>query len=338
MWQVVGHEKAVASLDRSLKDGKLSHAYLFVGPKHVGKITLAMNLAQALNCDGEEKPCGHCPQCLRIRERKHADVQVIALDGRTEIGIDHIREMQHAANLRPFEGRYRVFIIDGAEHLSHEAANCLLKTLEEPPPNVELILLAINERLLLPTVLSRCHRLELSPLSTTVVEQALILRWGVPQEQAMVLARLCSGCLGWAVAAASDEGLLSQRREKLDKLCHLARVGRGERFTYAAQLANQFSSNREAVHELLSLWLGWWRDLLLIKGGGGSFITNVDQEPTLQSQAQGYSLREIKGFIQSLNQARQQLEHNANPRLVLEVLMLDLPRGKEERETIPSKI
>ena len=325
-------------MDRSLKEGKLAHAYLFVGPKHVGKMTLALNLAQALNCEGEEKPCGHCSQCLRIGERKHADIQVIALDGRTEIGIDHIREMQHAASLRPFEGRYRVFIIEGAEHLSHEASNCLLKTLEEPPPNVELILLAINERLLLPTVLSRCHRLELSPVSIPVVEQALIHRWGVPQERARVLARLSSGRLGWAVAAASDEGLISQRRENLATLCHLAHVGRGERFTYAAQLANQFSSNRESVQELLGLWLGWWRDLLLIKGGGGDYITNVDQEQTLQSQGQGYSLREIKGFIQSLNQARQQLEHNANPRLVLEVLMLALPRGKEERETVPSRI
>ena len=107
---------------------------------------------------------------------------------------------------------------------------------------------------------------------------------------------------------------------------------------FSITVRNQFSSNRESVQELLSLWLDWWRDLLLIKGGGGNFITNVDQEPTLQSQAQGYSLREIKGFIQSLNQARQQLEHNANPRLVLEVLMLALPKGKEERETIPSKI
>jgi len=338
MWQVVGHEKVVALLDRSLKEGKLAHAYLFVGPKHVGKMTLALNLAQALNCDGKEKPCGHCRQCLRIRERKHADVQIIALDGRTEIGIDHVREMQHAASLRPFEGRYRVFIIDGAEHLSHEASNCLLKTLEEPPANVELILLAINERLLLPTVLSRCHRLELSPLSTSVVAQALIHRWGVAQEQAKVLAQLSSGCLGWAVAAASDEGLLSQRREKLATLTHLAIVGRGERFTYAAQLAKQFSSDRESVQELLSLWLGWWRDLLLIKGGADNYITNVDQELTLRHQAQGYSLMEIKGFIQSLQQARQQLEHNANPRLVLEVLMLTLPRGKEERDTIPSKI
>ncbi|TET38214.1 MAG: AAA family ATPase, partial [Dehalococcoidia bacterium] len=168
MWQVIGHEKAVALLERSMKGGKLSHAYLFVGPPHVGKMTLAMNLAQALNCRGEERPCGECPQCRRIARGVHADVQVIGLEGRMEIGIDQIREMQHAASLKPFEGRNRVFIIDGADHLSHEAANCLLKTLEEPPPNDQLILLAANERLLLPTVLSRCQKLELGPLPAPV--------------------------------------------------------------------------------------------------------------------------------------------------------------------------
>ena len=338
MWQIVGHERAVSLLDNSLKGEKLPHAYLFVGPKHVGKMTLALNLAQALNCDDEDKPCGQCRQCLRIAAGRHADVQVIAVNDRTEIGIDHIREMQHEASLMPFEGRNRVFIIDGAEHLSHEASNCLLKTLEEPPPNVNIILLTVNERLLLPTVLSRCQRLELRPLSTSVVEQALIHRWGVPQERAGVLARLSSGCLGWAVAAASDEGLFSERGERLATLIHLTTMGRGERFTYAAELARQFSSDRESVQEVLSLWLGWWRDLMLTKGGSGNFITNVDREEMLHSEAKRYSLAKIKGFIQSLNQAREQLEHNANPRLVLEVLMLTLPRGKEAKEITPSKI
>ena len=107
---------------------------------------------------------------------KHADVHVIGIDGRTEIGIDQMREMQHSANLKPFEGRHRVFVIDGAERLSHEATNCLLKTLEEPPPDVQLILLASNERLLLDTVLSRCQRLELRRLPIAAVHTALTER------------------------------------------------------------------------------------------------------------------------------------------------------------------
>jgi len=142
MWQVVGHEETVALLDRSLRNGRLAHAYLFVGPRHVGKMRLAIELAKALNCHHEERPCGVCTQCERIEGLKHADVQVIGVDGTTEIGIDQMREMQHCASLKPFEGRHRVFIIDGVEHLSREAANCLLKTLEEPPADVQLVLLS----------------------------------------------------------------------------------------------------------------------------------------------------------------------------------------------------
>jgi len=326
MWQVIGHEAAVGLLARGLKRERLSHAYLFVGPPHVGKMTLAIELAKALNCDDDERPCGQCSQCQRIAERKHADVQVIGLDGRAEIGIDHIREMQHAASLRPFEGRHRVFIIDGAENLSHEAANCLLKTLEEPPPQVQLILLAVNERLLLPTVLSRCQKLTLGPLPIPVIEQALIERWKVAAQRAKILARLSSGRLGWALAAFADEHILNQRSERLSTLIHLASADKVERFAYAAQLANRFSSDREAVRDVLCLWIGWWRDLLLIKGRCGDFTANADQEATLYPEAGVYSLREIKGFIQSLEQAMGQLDQNANPRLVLEVLMLSMPK------------
>ena len=257
MWQVVGHEKAVALLEKSLKGGKLSHAYLFVGPPHVGKMTVALNLAQALNCEGEGEPCSGCPQCQRIAGRKHADVRVIGLDGRAEIGIDQIREMERSVTLKPFEGRNRVFIIDGAEHLSTEAANCLLKTLEEPPPNVQLMLLAANERLLLPTVRSRCQKLELRPLPIPVVERALIEHWEAAPEQAMVLARLSSGCLGWAVGALHDDRITGERAARLSALLQLTSVGRAERFAYAAQIASQFSKNRGAVREVLSLWVGW---------------------------------------------------------------------------------
>ena len=330
MWQVVGHEKAVGLLDRSLKNGKLAHAYLFIGPPHVGKMRLAIDLAKALNCPGEDRPCGHCAQCVRIEELKHADVQVIGLDGRAEIGIDQMREMQHSASLKPFEGNYRIFIVDGAEHLSHEATNCLLKTLEEPPSNVQLILLALNERGLLPTLLSRCQKLELRPLSIATFPKILAERWGIPDERAKALAKLSRGCVGWAVSALTDDQLLQERSERLDSLLRLTEEELAERFAHAAQLASQFSRDRQSVYEVLSLWIEWWHDLLLTKVGCANFISNVDQEAKLHQESQRYSLKEIKVFVESLQQSMAQLEQNANPRLVLEVLMLSIPRRKGE--------
>ncbi|MFQ5997657.1 MAG: ATP-binding protein, partial [Dehalococcoidales bacterium] len=182
MWQVVGQDRVVSLLRRSLEKESLAHAYLLVGPPHVGKMTLALNLAQALNCEAAERPCGECAPCQKIASANHADVQVIGLISeensaeaklRTEISIDQIRQMQHSASLPPFEGKYKIFIIEEAEFLSTEAANCLLKTLEEPVGSVIFILLTANDRLLPQTVVSRCQRLELAPLAANEVEAAL---------------------------------------------------------------------------------------------------------------------------------------------------------------------
>ena len=339
MWQVLGQTKAVSLLQRSLERESLAHAYLLVGPSHVGKMTLAINLAQALNCESAERPCGECLSCQKIASANHADVQVIGLIPnensaeaklRTEISIDQIRQMQHSASLPPFEGKYKAFIVDGAEFLSTEAANCMLKTLEEPAGKVVFILLTTNDRLLPETVVSRCQRLELAPLAAAEIETALNNRWGIEPEKAKLLARLSHGCLGWAISAAFDDRLLQQRAEKLDRLLEIMAADYEERFAYAAQLAAQFAQNRESVQEILDLWLDWWRDLMLVKIGCRELVTNVDRISPLVEMARGYQLVQIKGFIHSIQVAGEQLRQNANPRLVLEVLMLDMP-GKEGR-------
>ena len=337
MWQVIGQTRVVTLFQRSLEEESLAHAYLLVGPPHVGKMTLALNLAQALNCQATERPCGECASCQKIASANHADVQVIGLTQnvdsaeaklRTEIGIDQIRQMQHSASLPPFEGKYKIFIIERAELLSTEAANCLLKTLEEPTGKVVFILLTTNDGLLPATVVSRCQRLELSPLAATEVETALNSRWGIEPQKAKLLARLSHGCLGWALSAALDDGLLQQRAEKMDRLLDIINADYEERFAYANQLAAQFTQNRGLVQEVLDLWLDWWRDLLLAKIGCSDIVTNVDRLDKLAEMAKDYRLAQIKAFINSIQAAEEQLRQNANPRLVLEVLMLDIP-GKE---------
>jgi len=305
-------------------------------------MTLALNLAQALNCEASERPCGQCDACQKIALAKHADVQVIGLshDGdsaearsRAEISIDQIREVQHSTSLPPFEGRCKVFIIEGAELLSSEAANCLLKTLEEPVGRVVFILLATSEQLLPATVVSRCQRVELLPLAVTEVEAALNKKWGIEPPRAELLARLSRGCPGWAVSAGLDGGLLQRRAERLDELVGIISADCEERFTYAAQLATEFGQNRALVQERLALWLDWWRDLLLVRVGLSGDITNVDRSAELVDMARGYSLAQIRAFINSIRAAGEQLRQNANPRLVLEVLMLSLPEaGGRHRE------
>jgi DNA polymerase-3 subunit delta' len=330
LWQVVGQSRVVSLLQRSLEQGSIAHAYLVVGPPHVGKMTLALELAQAVNCQEAEPPCGVCHSCQKIASGKHADVQIVGLEANNsaEISIDRIREIQHSSNLPPFEGKYKVFIIERAELMSTEAANCLLKTLEEPPAGVIFILLTTSGRVLPATVVSRCQKLELPPLPASEVENVLGQRWGIERQRAELLARLSHGCLGWAISAASDERLLQQRTERLEGLLNIIGGDYAVRFAYVPQLVAWFGQRRGLVEEILDLWLDWWRDLLLVKLGSSSAVTNVDHESMLVDMAGGYRLEEIRAVINGIQATGEQLRQNANPRLAFEVLMLSIPPGR----------
>ncbi|MGD1119115.1 MAG: DNA polymerase III subunit [Dehalococcoidales bacterium] len=334
MWQIIGQERAVSLLSHGLASNKLAHAYLLVGPPHIGKMTLAVNLAQALNCEAADRPCLECNSCKRIAAGTHSDVQVISLgqDEKDEekelknISTDQIRDILHDASLPPFEGKRKVFIIDGAELLSGEASNHFLKTLEEPEANVTFLLLSANDRLLLPTIVSRCQRLELPPLPPAKLAVALEEKLNLPPDKARLFAGLSHGCPGWAIAAAADESILEQRKEELDQIITILGGDYEKRFDYVAKLAAGFTQNRGAVYDILERWLDYWRDLLLVKLGCLNMITNIDRQEELIKTAGRYRFPCIRDFIGSIGAAADQLKRNVNPRLALEVLMLDIPR------------
>jgi DNA polymerase III subunit delta' len=335
MWQTQGQAKLLEFLQSALEKGKLSHAYLLVGPPHAGKMTLALDLAMTLNCREEKRPCGKCASCLKIQAGKHADVQVIGLNlnladedkkERTEIGTDQVKDMLHSASLPPFEGIYRVYIIDEAGHLSMEAANRLLKTLEEPIGKVVFILLTANAQSIPSTVISRCQRLNLARMKTEEVESTLMEGHQIEPEKARLLARLGHGCLGWCIEAAKNPLLMQERGEKFEKMLEWVRGDYSERFAAAAQLAAQFSKKREAVYETLDTWAGYWRDVLLVKTGCNNNIINRDFLPGLVEVAGAYNLAQIRTALKSIIEAGEQLKLNANVKLVTEVLMLNIPR------------
>ena len=334
MWQVTGQDHILRRLEASLGQGGPAHAYLLVGPPHVGKMTLALNLAQSVNClRGPGAPCGECGQCVRIARRLHSDVRIVSVNRsgaasqtRTAIGIDDVKEVSRQVNLKPFEGACSVIIFDHADSMSEEAANALLKTLEEPPPQVLIILLTSNEEELLSTVRSRCQRLSLLPLAKTEFEAYLTAEHQAGVEEADRLARLSRGCLGWAVKALNGaDGLLERRAEELDRLAAVCRSDLKTRFDFANELANLFYRDRNAVKESLFLWLRWWRDLLLIKEGGEEYVGNTDRLDELTLQATRLTTGQIVAFIKRLGETLDALDKNASARLALEVLMLDLP-------------
>ena len=352
-WNVTGHERAVSLLSGSIRKGRLSHAYLFLGPEGVGKKTLALELAKAVNCLQPEPPCGTCPSCRRIAAGHHADVvsynlsppgddagdasrkEEQASSGHREISTDRIKELQQMAHLSPFEGRKKVFIIEDADRLSEEASNRLLKILEEPPPAVLILLLASAARTphgrqsgrggLLPTIVSRCQVMELHPVSFSALEKTLISTLGFEPKRATFMARISQGRLGWALRYHQNPELMKKREEKLTSLIPLTNAGIEARFTFAARLAEGGPKEWEKVMDTLSLWLSWWRDLLLWKSGSREYVINLEQEAFLNRQAANLETEQIANALFCLHRAKSQIEARANMKLALEDLMLHLP-------------
>ena len=209
-WPIIGHEWAVELLQHSLAAGRQPHAVLFAGPAQIGKRTLALALAAAINCTSKgARPCGQCRSCRLIEHNSHPDVRVVQAEAGESsregvLKIDQIRELQHAAALGPLESSYKVFVLREIERANLPAANALLKTLEEPPSQVVLLLTSARPHALLPTIISRCQVLALRPLPLGQIASALVERWGASQEEADLLSRLSEGRIGWAVQRLKD--------------------------------------------------------------------------------------------------------------------------------------
>jgi DNA polymerase-3 subunit delta' len=324
-WPVVGHEWATELLAQTLRSGRLSHAYLFLGPDQVGKSTVAKAFARALVCErGDGAPCGEadpCRPCRRTAEGRYPDVQVIAAE-KNWIQIEQVRNLQADAAIAPLEGKRKVFLIPEIERATPPAANALLKTLEEPPSRVVLLLTSNRRDMVLPTILSRCQIIGLRTLPIAQVQDALQTRWGVADDQAALLARLSGGRLGWGVSAATDPQVWQTRAKYLDDLLVLTGEGHIKRLAYAETL----SRPGEGVETALGLWATWWRDLLLVQQGQPDALLNLDRKAQLIQQADLYRSEQVQGALADLVLTLHRVRANVNARLALDVLLLRMPR------------
>ena len=335
MWQTVGHEKAARTLGRSIEAGRLAHSYLISGPARIGKATLALDIARAANCVSDSRPCGECRQCQRITSGLHPDVRIIGLETarsgrlRTLISIEQVREIQRDASLLPYEGRSRVFIFESAEKLSGEAANSLLKTLEEPPESVLIILVASDVNAVLPTILSRCRRVELRPVPSGAVSDFLAERKGVSRERAEEIAGLSGGRMGWAIEAADDPTVISGIAESMDAIEAAVNGSLTDRFDYAERLSGRFSADRQSVFAELDLWQSWWRDVLLIGQSKDDLVVNASRKEALASVSGQIGVESVAGALKAIRRTVFLLERNVSPRLALEGMMMKLPTARK---------
>jgi DNA polymerase-3 subunit delta' len=313
-------------LKKHVVNGTTRHAYLFAGPPGLGRRTLALRFAQALNCQTPVEagiPCGQCRDCKQIEAMQHADLTIIQAESEGgTLKVDQIREARRSLTLKPYQSNYRVALFFRFQEANDNAANALLKTLEEAPSYAVLILTADNPEQLLPTIVSRCEVLRLRPLKIESVQSALENR-GIETGQARLIAHISGGRFGYALRLIENEALLEKREERLNDLQSLISASRVEKFAYADKLARDKESMRQAV----LIWLSYWRDVMLRSAQAETPLVNVDRNVEIEDLAGRLDLSIARRAVSDFEDVLEKMERNVNSRLLAEVLLLDLPKA-----------
>ncbi len=321
-WEdVIGKIQAVKILRNALISHHVAHAYLLIGQKGVGKRYLARVFAQALNCEeSKENPCGQCLTCLKILQGSHPDVITIHPEGKT-MKIEQVRELQKAMGYSAFEARQRVYIVCEVDKMTKEAANSLLKVLEEPPKDVVLILTAVQTEGILPTILSRCQIVSIHDISLEVLKQFLQrenTNW--PPEKVHLIASLADGCIGKAQQLGQNESLEQERNAYFDIFEKIPFSKEASLFNIAAQ----WEGTKEGLSDVLELLCTWYRDIMIYKiTHNGTGLFNSDQYERVQKAAV-ISVEQCVLSIDTIKEAQKKLRRNANVQLALEVMLIQL--------------
>jgi DNA polymerase-3 subunit delta' len=320
---VLGQKKAKKMLRRAVSSNRLGHAYLFRGPVGVGKKTLARAFGNYLNCQNptpSQDACATCQSCHKLQSGNHPDLLIIEPEG-VSIKIKQIRELKHALTFPPFEAKYRIVLIADIHTMRREAANSLLKILEEPPPGNQLILTGDQASEILPTITSRCQIIPFTGLPHELVKKKLIAE-GIDPDAAASLTAITYGSLGQARMLA-DRELLETRRAIIDTFIELKRAN-STSVEAVFQLAEQSAALNDRLPELLDLLKLWFRDLIIIASNLPEEIVNQDLLAITDKAVKSWSLTTLLPRLELFDIAQKQLARNCNKTLVCEDLFFGL--------------
>lgn len=320
---IVGHEDVVRHLQNAIRTEKVSHAYLIGGARGSGKRLLATVFAMTLQCrEHGTDPCQTCPSCRKIQSGNHPDVIYVTHEKPNSIGIDDIREQLIGdISIRPYESRYKIYIVDDASKLTLQAQNALLKTIEEPPAYAVIILLADNPDILLPTITSRCVRLNLKPVSDDDMKDYLMNQLHVPDYQAEIEASFAQGNIGRAKHLAESTDFMEMTEDVIRLLKHSRQMEVAEMI----ETVKAWSADKQDIYDRLDIFTMWFRDVLLFKAtreiDGLIFKEEIN---AVSDRASVSSYEGIEKILKAIQTAGDRLRANVNFELTMELLFLTI--------------
>jgi len=326
-WNLIGHAWAEKILRQHLISGEVHHAYLFTGAPGVGRRSLALEFARALNCTNPPIPgeaCGVCSICKHIALMQQADLHLVApeTDGGM-IKVDQIRDLQRSLILTPYEAKYRIALLLNFQRANANAQNALLKTLEEAPRKVILLLTADSTESLLPTISSRCEILRLRPTSIETLTSVLSEQEKLSPEKAALYAHIANGRPGIALHLARDPKTDEKRADWINALHEV--LGYSIRQKMKLSESMNKDKNNDPLSDIIQVWTSFMRDILLVQQGKPASVVNIDYSKQLSDYAGQFNREQVLMLIQELMKCLELIEINANPRLMLDNLFLTMP-------------
>lgn len=320
---VVGHNEIINYIRNAVTENKVSHAYILNGERGSGKKMLATLFAETLLCEkGGPDPCNECHSCIQIDSGNHPDVIKVQHEKPSVISVDDIRkQVNDTVLIRPYQGAYKVYIINDADLMTQQAQNALLKTLEEPPKYVVFLLLTENADLLLPTITSRCIMLKLRNIRDTLIRKYLMEKLEVPDYKADMCTAFAQGNLGRAIMLANSDHFNEIREEAVQLLKYINDMEISE----IVQAIKRITIYKLEINDYLDIIMIWYRDILIYKATKDvDTVVFKDQLKYIKERAKKSSYEGIELIIESLDKAKQRLKANVNFDLVMELLFLTI--------------
>lgn len=318
---ILGHENIIAQLKNAVSVNKVSHAYIFNGEDGSGKNIIAKSFAMSLLCEkGGEEGCGECHFCKQVLSGNNPDLKYLSHEKPASIGVEDVREqLVEDIAIKPYNGKYKVYIVDEAEKMTVQAQNAILKTIEEPPAYIVIIFLTNNVEVFLPTIISRCIIFNLRPIKDDVIVEHLISKYMVPEYEARICASYAQGKLGRAIrlATSDDFGRIKDEALKFVKNVYSYDIAD------LIDIVKAVTEFKISITEYIDLIAMWYRDVLLFKvTKDPNNLIFADEINGIRKQASKSSYEGIEKILQGLEVAKVRLKANVNFELTIELMLL----------------